>query len=88
MDKLSHRENPPVNSQSVHPPDQQWSPIAGSPEAILAGLNDSDAQHLDSALFSIASISTLTVAQKEAVADVLFGFVLSRDFGEPIARAS
>lgn len=80
-DKLAREDNPPVNSNPGQSADQQWSPIAGSPEAILAGLNDRDARALDQTLHGLAGISKLTPAQREAVADTLFGFVLAAELG-------
>lgn len=81
MDKLAREDHLPVNSNPGQSADQQWSPIAGSPEAILAGLSDHDAKALDQTLFGLAGISKLTVAQREAVVDTLWGFVLGAEMG-------
>ena len=56
--------------------------LVDCPEAIAVGLSRKDAAAVDAVLMGLSHIDRLTEDQRNSVADLLFGFVLSKDFGE------
>jgi hypothetical protein len=59
--------------------------LVDSPEAVTLGLSRKDTDALDCCLFGLAGVSRLSEDQRNVVADVLFGFLLSDDLNVDIA---
>jgi hypothetical protein len=62
--------------------------LVDSPEAVTLGLSRKDTDALDCCLFGLAGVSRLSQDQRNAVTDVLFGFLLDVDMNVDVTEGT